>query len=455
MKIFDSSCTRCILHHAAKSVCIPSDGPDDADILFYGEAPGADEDEANRPFVGPAGEELNSLLKQAGLSRKRVRISNVGRCRPPSNRAPTKEEIDACSFYTVREIAKVKPKVIVALGVSALKALTGAGKVGDNRGRMLKLLPDYRSDVPVLATYHPAAYLHNPAMRAAYSKAIVEDIRLAQRVASGSTLDAKIVTSLHLGAAVQRTLRRLAKCEFLTCDLEWEVLPSQKKDPVGMWPWSRRSGRVPRPVSIAIAGEVDGSILALGVPLASEYAKTIRCILKNVPTGYHHAMADLIWLYHLGWEVMLGDDTFILASLIGVDGSLSLKVLAPTLTDMPPGWETTTDVGKMPVTKDEWRRLLRYNAMDAIATLKIRQPLRKMLREAEPSPEALYGNVLLPAVQVLVKTALNGTPVDEVLLKKMRSALLHKRAGLAERRLEPDTRRKRRSVSRYATSGCR
>src|SRR3972149_6132346 len=104
MKIFDSSCTRCILHHAAKSVCVPADGPDDADILFYGEAPGADEDEANRPFVGSAGQELDALLSQAGLSRKRVRVSNCVRCRPPSNRDPNDKERAACMFYTVREI---------------------------------------------------------------------------------------------------------------------------------------------------------------------------------------------------------------------------------------------------------------------------------------------------------------------------------------------------------------
>src|SRR3972149_1790375 len=120
MKIFDSSCTRCILHHAAKSVCIPSDGPDDADILFYGEAPGADEDEANRPFVGPAGEELNSLLKQAGLSRKRVRISNVGRCRPPSTRAPASEFGLAGSRASRRRSRRCRSRARPALGVSAL-----------------------------------------------------------------------------------------------------------------------------------------------------------------------------------------------------------------------------------------------------------------------------------------------------------------------------------------------
>ena len=371
--IFDPSCQRCILHHAATSVCVPADGPDDAEILVYGEAPGADEDAANKPFVGPAGHELDDLLRQAGLSRKRVRVSNVVRCRPPGNRDPNDAERSACMFYTVREISHVKPKVIVALGVSALKALTGVGKIGDNRGKMLSLLPQYRSSIPVLATYHP--YLHNPAARTAYSKAIMEDMRLAQKIASGSVMQTKIVTSLSPGESVERTLRRLARCDVLGCDLEWEVLPAQKKDPPGMWPWSRRNDKLPREVSIAIAGEVNHKLVALSIPFTSEYAPKVRKIIRSVPTVYHNAMADLIWLYHLKWPIKLSDDTYLLASLLNIDSSLSLEALASTLTEMEAGWKKGSGAGTMPSSRDGWRRLLKRNANDAIATLILRKKL--------------------------------------------------------------------------------
>lgn len=431
-RIFDKNCTRCILHHAAKSVCIPSDGPDDADILFYGEAPGADEDEANTPFVGAAGRELDELLSKANLPRRSVRISNTVRCRPPANRAPTKDEIDACAFYTVKEIVAVQPQVIVALGASAIKALTGQTAVGKNRGKMLALLPQYRSDVPVLATYHPAAYLHNAGMRSAYSKAIVEDMQLAQKIASGALLQAKIVTSQSKPALIEKTLRRLAKCEILGCDLEWEVLPEQKKEPRGMWPWSQRQGRMPRSVSVAIAGRVNGTVLSLSVPFTSEYAHEIRRIIRNVPTIYHNGLADLIWFYALGWVVVIEGDSYLLASLLSIDSSLSLEALALTLTDMP-AWKKDSGAGMYPNTEAEWRRLLRRNAKDAIATLILHDKLLEMVHERKRSSVIpLYDNVLIPATAILARTALNGTPIDEALLKKMRKQLRRRMSEVTE-----------------------
>jgi uracil-DNA glycosylase family 4 len=423
------------LHSAAESVCIPASGPDDAKILFYGEGPGGEEDKENEPFIGPAGQELDVLLGEAGLSRKRVRVSNTVRCRPPGNRDPSEDERAACMLYTVREIEAVKPKIIIALGVSALKALTGIKKIGDSRGKLLSLLPQYRSDVPVIATYHPAAYLHNPGMRGAYSKSIIEDMRLAQKVVSGSVMRAKIVTSLNKGAVIRRTLKRLAKCDVLGCDLEWEVLPSKKKDPLGMWPWSARRGKRPRPVSIAIAGRVDDKILALSVPFTSEYADDVRQIIRRVPTIYHNAMADLIWLYHLGWKVKLDSCTFILASLLKIDSSLSLKVLAPMLTDMPVGWERDdSGMGIMPVSRDEWRRKLKYGGYDAIATFLLKPKLLELVHEQKRDDVLpLYHHVLLPATEILARTALSGTPIDQPLLKSIRTKVLRRVSVLTEK----------------------
>lgn len=419
--MFDSNCRRCPLHNNVKSVCIPADGPDDADILFYGEAPGEAEDDQNTPFVGSAGQEHNVLLVKAGLGRKKVRTSNTVRCRPPDNRDPKDNERAACMFYTVREIAEVKPKIIVALGVSALKALTGAGKIGDNRGKMLSLSPEYRSDVPVLATYHPAAYLHQPGMRESYSKAIIEDMQLAQRIASGSVMKAKVITSLNKGATIRGTLERLAKCKVLGCDLEWEVLPSKKKDPLGMWPWSMREGKKPRPVCISIAGKVDGKMLALSVPFTSEYADRIREIISVARTIFHNGLADLVWLHFLGWKTRLGGDSYLLAALLNIDSSLSLEALASTLTNMS-GWKKDTGAGTMPTSRDAWRKLLRRNAKDAIATRLLHPALMEMVRDQRREDVLpLYKHVLLPAVSILARTALNGTPIDERLLKKMRT----------------------------------
>jgi len=430
--MFDPNCTRCILHKVADSVCIPSSGPDDADILFMGEAPGAEEDAANAPFVGPAGQELDGLLAQVGLSRKTVRVSNAVRCRPTANRTPNTDEKAACMYYTVRELDAVQPKIIVALGGSALKALTGVTKIGDSRGKMLSLLPEYRSSIPVLATYHPAAYLHQGNMKEAYTKAILEDMRLAQKIASGKVMPKKIITSFDKRSKIKQALKRLSKCKILACDLEWEVIKDKKAD--GGWPWSQRNGRKPREMSIAIAGEVNGRLLAVALPFTDSHIKLMRRILARIPTIYHHALSDLTWLYHLDWDVILGGDTFLKASLLDIEMSKALKVLAPAFTDMEAGWEEDVPVGEWPKNNDEWRSMLEYNGKDAIGTYILDPALNKLMhKQKRKDILPLYEYVLLPATEVLARTALNGVPIDEKRLAKKRKKLLRDMRDATER----------------------
>lgn len=425
----DPDCTRCILHAEAKTVCLPSDGPDDADILFFGEAPGANEDEKGVPFVGNAGQELDSLLVRAKLPRKKVRISNTVRCRPPENRTPKEDERAACMFFTVQELQEVQPKVIVALGGSALKALTGEKAIGSSRGRLLSLLPEYRSDIPVLATYHPAAYLHNPGNREPYSKAIIADMKLAKKVVNGSVMKKKVITALHSEKKVRAAIKRLSKCSELACDLEWEVIPSKGHLPVGSWPWSKRNGHKPRVVSIAIAGKDGDKLLAVSVPLmpvdwAPDYAPLIRKLVEHIPTFYHHALGDLVWLYSLGWEVILSGCTFTYASLLDIESSRGLKPLTALLTDMPIGYERDSGVGTVPQTKAAWRKLLTYNGNDGIATVVLKPALKKLRKQQKRKIVKLYRHVLLPTIEILARTALNGTPINEKLLAKKRKKLL-------------------------------
>lgn len=419
-----------------RRVCVPGEGPTPCDILGYGEAPGAKEEEESRPFVGPAGKELTILLSRAGLTRgEDIYISNPVRCRPPANRDPRKEEVEACRVYTLQELQEVNPKVIVAFGLSAIKALTGKSEVGRNRGKLLELLPVYRAEVPVVATYHPAAFLHNPSNRETFSKAIVEDLKLAQRVIAEEEGVEENIAYLD-DARVTKAFRDLASCDRLYCDLEWEVIPETRTTPDGKWPWSMRNGRSPRIVSISFAGRVDGEVLACGVPLPSEkYGAFIGKLLKNVPMVFHHSMADLIWLYWLGYIVNLSGDTLILASLLNLDTSLSLESLASLLTKMPPSWKKEPGdlVGKRPTTTEEWERLLRYNARDCIATLLLEEELLRMLRErGRESVLPLYNEILLPSVKVLARTALSGAPINKEKLERVRENAHKKISTLVE-----------------------
>ena len=152
-------CTRCKLHHSRKNA-VPGAGSADTPILFIGEGPGFYENEQGLPFVGASGKFLDELLGEAGLSRADVFITNVVKCRPPGNRDPEVEELEACKYYLDQQIAAINPDMIVTLGrismgyfVSNRKISTIHGQSFWSHGRMI---------VPM---YHPAAALHQPSLR--------------------------------------------------------------------------------------------------------------------------------------------------------------------------------------------------------------------------------------------------------------------------------------------------
>ncbi len=153
-------CVRCPLHETRQQVVF-GEGDPDARLVCVGEAPGAREDETGRPFVGRAGKLLDRLLLTAGYRRQEVYICNVLKSRPPGNRDPEPEEIEACAPYLVRQLELLDPEVIVAFGAFAARTLLDAsGSLGSLRGRT----HEFRG-YPLVATYHPAALLRNPRWR--------------------------------------------------------------------------------------------------------------------------------------------------------------------------------------------------------------------------------------------------------------------------------------------------
>jgi DNA polymerase len=159
-------CTRCPQLAAARHTVVFGSGNADADLLFLGEAPGANEDQRGLPFVGQAGRLLETLLSEIGLSREEVFISNVLFCRPPGNRDPLPGEIQNCQDYTFRQLDLIAPKVVCTLGNFATKLLRG-DPTGITRlhGREEVRTIGPRT-VRLLPLYHPAAALYTPAMLA-------------------------------------------------------------------------------------------------------------------------------------------------------------------------------------------------------------------------------------------------------------------------------------------------
>ena len=170
------ACTRCGLHSTRTKVVF-SDGASDASVLCVGEAPGANEDRTGLPFVGRAGKLLDRLLLSAGFPRAEVFICNVLKCRPPGNRNPLPDEIEACSPFMLRQLELVSPTVIVAFGTFAAQTLLGCrDSLRHLRGRT-HLYQGY----PLVVTYHPAALLRNPG----WTRPTWRDLQLARRIVDG------------------------------------------------------------------------------------------------------------------------------------------------------------------------------------------------------------------------------------------------------------------------------
>jgi DNA polymerase len=163
-------CTRCKLHKQGRKQIVFGVGNPRADLMFVGEGPGADEDTQGEPFVGRAGQLLNNMIKAMGIRREDVYIANVVKCRPPGNRTPERDETETCSPFLMRQIAVIKPKVVVALGAVAAKNLLAMNaSMSELRGRFYDFMPaGARSSDPswqgtkLAVTYHPAFLLRDP-----------------------------------------------------------------------------------------------------------------------------------------------------------------------------------------------------------------------------------------------------------------------------------------------------
>jgi DNA polymerase len=150
-------CVRCKLAPTRKNIVFGAGNPQ-AELMFVGEAPGADEDEQGLPFVGRAGHLLTKIIEAMGLKREEVYICNILKCRPPNNRNPEADEIASCEPFLFRQIESVKPKVICALGAFGAQTLL---RTTESIGRLRGKLIDYRG-AALMATYHPAYLLRNP-----------------------------------------------------------------------------------------------------------------------------------------------------------------------------------------------------------------------------------------------------------------------------------------------------
>ncbi len=170
-------CRRCDLHRGRKNIVFGEGNPN-AELVFVGEAPGADEDNQGRPFVGRAGQLLTKIIEAMKMQRQEVYICNILKCRPPGNRNPAPGEIAACEPFLVKQLESIRPKVICALGTFAAQTLLKTDvAISLLRGNFHRY-----HDIPLMPTYHPAYLLRNPSQK----RQVWEDVQKIMKVLTKS-----------------------------------------------------------------------------------------------------------------------------------------------------------------------------------------------------------------------------------------------------------------------------
>ena len=173
LKVEASNCTECDLSKTRNNIVF-GDGDPKADIMIIGEAPGKDEDDSGKPFIGRAGKLLDEILFSLHLDRKQIFITNTIKCRPPENRNPQKNEIDACDSLLKNQIDIIKPKVLVLLGrIAANTILNNDCSMNDLRKKMHT---ENLFQIPIYVLYHPAYLLRSPSQK----KHLWEDLKILQ-----------------------------------------------------------------------------------------------------------------------------------------------------------------------------------------------------------------------------------------------------------------------------------
>ncbi|MCK5598140.1 uracil-DNA glycosylase [bacterium] len=159
MKELALDCRRCRLYKTRDNVVV-GEGPENAKVVFIGEAPGADEDLQGRPFIGRSGKKLRALLQEVGIKESEIYITNIIKCRPPNNRNPQSDEIKACEPYLHFQLDTIAPRVICTLGTFASQWVLGSKeRIGLLRGKVIE-----KDGMNIIATYHPSFILRNPGM---------------------------------------------------------------------------------------------------------------------------------------------------------------------------------------------------------------------------------------------------------------------------------------------------
>lgn len=419
MSLFDPNCTACPLHQGVKHVCIPGDGPQNAEVIVIGEAPGGKEDYQGKPFVGPSGQLLRHELSRAGFAS--VYYTNVVKCRPPDNRDPTPAEIKACRPYLDAELLAIKAKHIITAGRFSSKSVLKCARITQQHGQIVEMVAG-RKGMPL---YHPAFALRDPSKL----PAIQTDLARLRNVIDGVTVKEPSWRKVVDADSLEEFVEEFRPAEEYSYDTET----------TGLFPYDRK-GKI-RCISI---GLVDNAwVIPLEMPASiflGDYeaqCQMLRLICRialetdKLAIAQNGKFDQHWWGLYAGVKPELHFDVMLASHLIEENEDHDLKYLARRYLDAPeydiPKKEKQ---GKFLHIPEKRERYLRYAAFDAAYTFALYWVFRDKLISDSPIRRLFY-KIAMPASRALERIERRGLTlegekyeeVEEDLRQKKRAAL--------------------------------
>lgn len=414
MSIRNKHCTECELSQFARHVCMMGAGNKNAKVVLIGEAPGAQEDIEGEPFVGASGELLEDALEKLGYSRDDVYMTNAVRCRPEGNATPTVGQIKACNDYLVRELDVIKPKLIVPLGNSALRAVTKKSGITKYCGKSLMYHSD-GWDANVVPTFHPSAVLRSPKNLEPFFFGLSRAFELYEGNVITEKINYHILDTLPKIKSFIRTARKYKEVAF---DVETDSLYWWKDDvhicTIG---FSFRKG-VGYVVPLhhrqsPFTDKQQNYILRL----LGKYIFSDSTIIKTA----HNIKFDMSWMRSVGLEVKGKiHDTMLMHHLLDENARHDLDTLSLIHTQYGEYWKYVKEHGidKGKAYDIDLKELAEYNAKDCDVALRLRKKFTVQLRDVGKLYR-VYKYIVVPAIRSFAEIEYNGMLINQKYLRKL------------------------------------
>lgn len=423
MTSLNPDCTLCDLHRSAQVVCVKGLGPSPCDIMIVGEAPSfRRRDQVAVPFSGQSGKLLEKLMVSVELDRDECYITNVVHCHPPDNRSPTASEIKACKELLESEIAQVKPKYVLLLGATALKAVLGKSKITQLHGTFIE-----KEGVTYMPTFHPAAALRDPSKTDLIRADLVKFSQLVRGYdpTRQHQLSWRAIDSVD---TFNSCIDDLKQADAVAFDLETSGL-----DPLedGAQIHCLGLGTSHGTQWILPLGSLDGSQPVFPQEVQQMMVEDIAKALKGRKVVAHNAKFDNKWIRRIfGIRFSVSFDTMIAAHLINENIPKGLKYLAK-LHFNAPDYDLTTAQKKGGI---DATSLYRYCAFDVYFTILLYRKLKKEL-SGDSALKKVFMWLMMPASEAFEEIELTGVFVDRERMDALEADLRARKAEL-EGRLE-------------------